>query len=133
MTTQFRTDKEIKSVNDFGQLPCDQVYNATLAITTNTPLTVPGGSVMGALSSFGDSASKSKVMAVIRVTENGQVWFAVNKTAAVPAGASFALGTSEIVNDSILMAKQVNVGDVLNFFAPAANTSVSVAFYALPS
>lgn len=133
MTTQFRTYQEIKGVNDFGQLYSDQIYNATLAITTNTQLTVPGGGVMGNLASYGDTLSKNKVKAVIRVSIGKEVWFAVNNTAAAPAGASFALATSEIIVDSVIMAKLVKVGDVLNFFAPAAAASVSVAFYAMPS
>ena len=133
MTTQFRTDKEVKGTTDFGQLYSDQIYNCTLSTTTNTQLTVPGGGVMGNMTSYGDSASSNKVMAVIRVSLAEQVWFAVNKTAGAPAGSSFAAATSEIIVDSILMAKVVKVGDVLNFYAPAANTSVSVAFYAMPS
>lgn len=132
MTRQFRTIQEIKGSNDFGQQYSDQIYNATLTAATDTTLTVPGGGVLGALSSFGDSNSKNKMMAVIRTT--GDVWVAVNQTAAVPAGASFASATSELVTNVMGKTYFVNVGDVLHFFSKAGTTpSISVAFYAMPS
>jgi hypothetical protein len=93
---------------------------------------VPGGGIMGALTSYATSSTANKVMAVIRTT--GDVWVAVNKTAAVPAGATFAKDTSELVTNAEMKAYLVNVGDVLNFFSKTATTpSVSVAFYAMPS
>lgn len=132
MTIQFRTIQEIKGSNDFGQQYSDQIYNATLAAATNTTLTVPGGGIMGALTSYATSSTANKVMAVIRTT--GDVWVAVNQTADVPAASTFAKDTSEIVSNAIEKAYLVNVGDVLNFFAKTATTpSVSVAFYAMPS
>lgn len=132
MTTSFRTIQETKGSNDFGQQYSDQIYNATLAAATNTALTVPGGGIMGGITSYGGTNNNNKMLAVIRVT--GNVWVAVNKTAAVPAGASFAKDTSELVTNTLDKAYLVNVGDVLNFFAPAATTpGVSVAFYAMPS
>lgn len=132
MTRQFRTIQEVKGSNDFGQQYSDQIYNATLAAATNTTLTVPGGGIMGAISSFGGVDDKNKVLAVIRTT--GNVWVAVNQTADVPNGSSFAQDTSELVTNVLDKAYLVKVGDVLNFFAPTATTpGVSVAFYAMPS
>ena len=87
---------------------------------------------MGAMSSADGSATRNKVLAVIRVTEAASVWFAVNKTAAVPAGASFAAATSEVITCQVMMARLVKVGDVLNFIS-AGTPGISVAFYALPS
>lgn len=130
MTKPFRSIQETKSYNDFGQQYSDQIYNATLAAATNTPLTVPGGGIMGAITSFGGTSDKNKVMAVIRTS--GNVWVAVNQTADVPAGSSFAKDTSELVTNTLDKAYLVNVGDEINFFAPSATTpSVSVAFYPL--
>lgn len=132
MTMLFRTQQEVKAINDFGQQYSDQIYNATLAAATNTQLTVPGGGAMGAITSFGGTNNKNKVMAVIRTT--GDVWVAVNQTADVPAGAAFAQDTSELVTNALGKAYLVSVGDVLNFFSKVGTTpSVSVAFYALPS
>ena len=132
MTTPFRTIQETKGSNDFGQQYSDQIYNATLVAATNTTLTVPGGGIMGAMTSFGGSSDKNKVLAVIRTT--GDIWVAVNQTADVPASGTFAKDTSELVTNVLDKAYLVNVGDVLNFFAKTATTpSLSVAFYAMPS
>lgn len=132
MTTPFRTIQETKGYNDFGQQYSDQIYNATLVAATNTTLTVPGGGIMGGVTSYGGSSDKNKMLAVIRTT--GNVWVAVNQTADVPAAGTFAQDTSELVTNTLDKAYLVNVGDVLNFFAPTATTpSVSVAFYAMPS
>lgn len=132
MTVPFRTIQEVKGHNDFGQQYSDQIYNATLTAATNTQLTVPGGGMMGVMTSFGGTNNKNKMLAVIRTT--GDVWVAVNKTADVPAAASFALDTSELVTNALDKAYLVNVGDVLNFYSKAGTTpSVSVAFYAMPS
>ncbi len=132
MTKQFRTIQETKAYNDFGQQYSDQIYNATLAAATNTTLTVPGGGIMGGMTSYASAADKNKVLAVIRTT--GNIWVAVNQTADVPSGGSFTQDTSELVTNTLDKAYLVNVGDVINFFAPTATTpSVSVAFYALPS
>lgn len=132
MTQTFRTTQETKGVNDFGQIYSDQIYNATLTAATNTQLTVPGGGVMGAITSFGGTSNKNKVRAVIRTT--GDVWVAVNQTADVPAGSSFVRDTSELVTNALEKCYDVNAGDVLNFFSKTGTTpSVSVAFYALTS
>lgn len=132
MTTNYRTIGETKGSNDFGQQYSDQIYNATLAAATNTQLTVPGGGIMGGMGSYNGSENRNKMLAVIRTT--GDVWVAVNATAAVPAGSSFAVATSELVTNVLDKAYFLNVGDVLNFFAKTATTpSVSVAFYAMPA
>ena len=86
---------------------------------------------MGGVTSYGTSGDKNKAYAVIKTT--GEVWVAVNKTAAIPVGATFALATSELVSVSEAKIYLVNVGDVLNFFAKGGTTpSISVAFYPLP-
>jgi hypothetical protein len=132
MTTPFRTFQETKGSNDFGQQYSDQIYNATLVAATNTTLTVPGGGIMGGITSYGGNDNSNKMLAVIRTT--GNVWVAVNQTADVPAAGTFAKDTSELVTNTLDKAYLVNVGDVLNFFAPTATTpGVSVAFYAMPS
>lgn len=132
MTQQFRTIQETKGENDFGQIYSDQIYNATLASATDTTLSVPGGGIMGAITSFGGTANKNKVRAVIRTS--GNVWVSVNAVADAPAGATFAKDTSELVTNFLDKAYDLNVDDVLHFFAPTGTTpSVSVAFYALQS
>lgn len=130
MTMQFRRTDEVKGINDFGQQYSDQIYNATLVSATNTTLTVPGGGIMGGLTSYSVTEGKNKAYVVIRTT--GNVWVAVNQTADAPAGGTFAQDTSELVTNALEKCYYVKVGDVLNFFAPTGTTpSVSVAVYQL--
>lgn len=129
MTTQYKSYNEVQTINEYGQAFCDQVYTATLTINTDTTVTVPGGATMGAPPAY----VNNKYMAVIRTTANSSVWMAKNATAAVPAGATFAASTSELINGTYAIAKYVQAGDVLHFFCASANVSVSVAFYSLPS
>lgn len=133
MTKQFRTIQETKGHNDFGQLISDQIYNATLAQNTATALTVPGGGIMGNITSYGESINKNYMLAVIRVNYGNTAFLTVNKTSAAPAGASFALATSEIITSDNPRAIRVAVGDIMSFFSTLATTSVSVSFYALAS
>ena len=130
MTTQYRYQNEVKTVTDFGQLPCSQIFSATLAATTDTALTIPGGGILGNMTS---QLNANKVLAVVRVSEGDEVWVAVNATAAVPAGASFASTTSEVITCQNVYAKYLSVGDELHFYTAGSTTSVSVAIYALNS
>jgi len=130
MTTQFRKYSLVQTTTDFGQLFCDQTFTATLAASTDTTLTVPGG---GANSGAPTTPSVNRAIAVIRVENSSQVWVAVNATAAVPAGATFAASTSELINSNQIFAKYVSVGDVLHFITPGTDIDVSVAIYALPN
>ncbi len=68
MTVQFRRTDEVKGINDFGQQYSRQIYNATLAAATNTQLTVPGGGIMGGITSYGSSIDKNK--AIFEATSN---------------------------------------------------------------
>lgn len=125
MTTLYKNYNEVQSFNDYGQQACTQIYTASLAATTDTTLTVPGGGIMGGIS----ATTTNGMIAVIRVENN--TWVALNQTAAVPAGATFAASGSELVTSGQSMAKVVDVGDVIHFYTATAGTDVSVAFYAL--
>lgn len=125
MTTLYKNYNEVQSFNDYGQQFCTQIYTASLNATTDTTLTVPGGGIMGGIS----ATTTNRMIAVIRVENN--TWVALNATAAVPAGATFATSTSELVTSSREFAKVVNVEDVIHFYTATAGTDVSVAFYAL--
>lgn len=121
-------------MNDYAQKFSDQNYSVTLSATTDTTLTVPGGGIMGAATSYNVEArtnGNNKVRAVIRCTSAKDVWMALNATAAVPAGNTFASTTSELVNGQYAVARDVIVGDVLHFYTGASNAVVSVSFYAL--
>lgn len=104
-------------VDDFGARFASLKYSSTLAISTDTSLTIPGNAQV--------------YKAVIKVKTNGAVWVALNATAAVPAGASFAATTSELITDAKSLCREVRAGDVLHFISAAANIDVSVVLYAV--
>lgn len=103
-------------VDDFGLLFPDLKYSAALAATTDTTLTIPGNA--------------PRYKAIIKVDSN-LVWVALNATAAVPAGMSFAATTSELVSDNKTLCREVRSGDVLHFYTATATTNVSVVLYAI--
>lgn len=103
-------------VDDFGLRFASLKYSAALAATTDTTLTIPGNA--------------QRYKAIIKVDIN-VVWVALNATAAVPAGTTFASTTSEIVQDNEPLCREVISGDVLHFFTATATTAVSVVLYAL--
>ncbi len=125
MTTLFTMTRDINGYNGFGLIPTDTQYSATLTVSTDTSLTVPTVFALGNSS----STLKAKLIAII-VSDPGQsVWVALNATAAIPVGASFATTTSAL-NPS---AYEVKGGDVLHFFTASAGVSVSVRFYWITS
>lgn len=101
-------------VDDFGLRFSTLKYSAALAATTDTTLTIPGNA--------------PTYKAVIKVDSN-LVWVALNATAAVPAGTSFASTTSELVSDNRALCREVKAGDVLHFYTATATTNVSVVLY----
>ena len=128
MTTQYKLQKDVAGYNGFGLQFCDQKYSASLAVTTDTTLTVPLNGAMGqALNTV------NKWLAVIQVEANASVWFALNAMAAVPAGATLALTTSDLIIGSQYYGVEVKAGDVMHFLAPVASTDILVKFYALPA
>ena len=122
MTTQYNVYKYVQGVNGYGLPFCDTIYSATLDASTDTTVTVPGASSM-----FEPAAGVPKYMAVFAYTADEDVFVAVNQTAAVPAGASFAATGSE----QNPKAKYVKAGDVIHVYTAASDVNVSIAFYAL--
>jgi hypothetical protein len=103
-------------VDDFGLNITDLKYSATLAATTDTTLTIPG--------------KAPRYKALMKVAENGVVWFALNQTATVPAGSTFAATSSELI-DAKPLCREVKAGDVLHFITATASTAISVVLYAV--
>lgn len=126
--TQYKIQKDVAGYNGFGLQFSNLKYSASLAITTDTTLTVPSSGAMGA-----PLNQVNKFLAVINVEANLSVWCALNATAAVPAGSTFAATTSDLIIGGQDYAREVKAGDVLHFFAPVAGTDVSVILYALPA
>ena len=104
-------------VDDFGLNISALKQSATLATATDTVLTVPGDA--------------RRYKAVITVESGGDAWLANNQVAEVPAGATFASTTSELIVGGDKLAREVKANDVLHFITSGANVSVSVVFYAI--
>lgn len=102
-------------IDDFGLRFSELKYSAALAVTTDTAFTVPGAA--------------SRYKAVIKVKNN--TWVALNGTAAVPAGSSFAATTSELILNTKPLCREVKAGDVLHFYSATATTDVSIVLYAI--
>ena len=122
MTTQYNVDSISKGVNGFGTPFCSQIYTATLKAATDTAIAVPLTAAMG----LPAATSFNKFLAVFGYVPAGEYWISVNGTAAAPAGANFALSTSEINPP----AKFCKAGDVIHAFCTAGG-DISIAFYAL--
>lgn len=128
MTTQYKLQKDVAGYNGFGLQFSDLKYSASLAITTDTTLTVPLKGSMGAALD-----TVNKWIAIIKVEANLSVWIALNATAAVPAGSTFALTTSDLIIGGQDYGVECKAGDVMHFLAPVAGTDIVVNFYALPA
>ena len=103
-------------VDDFGQQFASLKYNAAVAATTDTTLTVPGDA--------------RRYKALIKAGLDAEVWVALNQVADVPAGGSFAADTSELITINGEICREVVPGDVLHFYSTAGG-AVSVVFYAI--
>ena len=104
-----------QTVDDVGQLFATFKYSASLAASTNTTLTIPGAA--------------ARYKDVIKVESAGLDWVALNATAAVPAGATFAATTSELITDAKSLTREVEAADVLNFITAGSGIDVSVVLY----
>lgn len=106
----------------------DILYSATItAAAGDTTLTVPASAPMGA--PLGQQ--KNKWAAKIVTEQGSTVWYALNQTAAVPAGATFAAVSSELIPPETQVIRRVEAGDVMHFITADVNADVSVTFYAL--
>lgn len=103
-------------VDDFGHQFSNLLYNASVAATTDTTLTVPGAA--------------PRYKAVMKCGADAEVWVALNQVADVPAGAAFAADTSELIPVNGVLCREVAAADVLHFYSTAGG-DVSVVFYAL--
>lgn len=123
MTTKFNMSRDINGYNGFGLTFTDTAYSATLAINTDTSLTVPNAIGIGKQG----YATVAQTLAVFSFDPGQSVWVAVNTAAANPGGAAFAATSSEL-NPA---ARLVKGGDVLHFYCTTANVNVSVSFYSV--
>lgn len=104
-------------VDDFGFIFSTVKYSASLVMSTDTELTVP--------------SQHARYKAIIKCEADGVVWVALNATAAVPAGGTFATVSSEMVPVNGVLCREVKAADVLHFITAGSGIDVSVVFYAL--
>lgn len=122
MAQLYNVNEITRNSNGFGLPFSTNIYSARLAATTDTSLTVPGGSSLGK-----PMDNVNKFIAVFSYEADASVFVAKGTAAAAPAGAAFATTSSELNPP----AKIVEAGDVLHFFAIGADTDMTVALYAI--
>jgi hydrogenase maturation factor HypF (carbamoyltransferase family) len=129
--TQYKIQKDVAGYNGFGLQFSNTKFSATLGANSEKTITVP---LVGSMGAALDKVNKYlAIVSVYCATVEGEVWCALNATAAVPAGSSFAANTSDMIVQNKDYAREVKAGDVLHFISPQAATDVSVIFYALPA
>lgn len=116
---QYNVSGFFRGFSDLG-LPFSKVFNATLAAATDTSLTVPVVSGMGAI----NSQTQPKMLALFSYQSGADVWVALNTAASAPAGAAFA-DASSVLNPKY---KVVQAGDVIHAKC-TAGCSMSVEFF----
>jgi hypothetical protein len=122
MATNYNVDKTKSGVNGFGLPFCNTIYSVTLTASTDTTVAVPLTAAVGAPT----ATTFNKFMAVFSYSNAANVFVALNATATVPAGNTFAATTAEL-NPT---AKMVKSTDVIHFIS-SGTPSITVAFYAI--
>lgn len=122
MATNYIVDKTKSGVNGFGLPFCSTVYSVTLSANTDTSIAVPLTAALGAPT----ASTYNKFMAVFSYSSTANVFVALNATAAVPVGNTFAATTSELNPN----AKQVKATDTIHVIS-TGTPSVTIAFYAI--
>lgn len=120
--TQYDVNSWLQGVNGFGLPFSNTIYTSTLGAGVEATLTIPGSSGMG----VPNSRSKAQFVAVFSYEPSKKVYVAINGTAAVPVGNTFAASTSELNPP----AKTVKEGDVIHVIC-GAGADVSIALYAI--
>lgn len=118
--TNFDFNPNLGGINGFGSEFSNTVYEAKLAATTDTTLTVPSTSGLGRIGN-----KTPKLLAIFNYQNGATVFVAKGATAAPNAGGAFAANNS-VINPT---GRIVYAGDVLHFYA-LAQAEVTVEFQA---
>jgi len=121
--SQFILTRDINGYVGFGLPFSEMTFQATLATSTNTTLTVPTSLSLGRQG----NTTSAQFIAIFSFDPGTSVWVSNNTTANSPAGASFVQTNSQL-NPA---ARTVKAGDILNFYTPGIGVSVNVSFYSL--
>lgn len=127
MIIPYKIERDVGGYNDFGVQPSNLKYSATIAATTDTSLTIPGGASLGM-----PGGNKNRFLAVVKIEWGEEVWFAINEAASAPAGATFAETASELIVSSQDFGREVKTGDELHFYS-TPGAAISVVLYTLPA
>jgi len=112
MTTKFALSRDINGYNGFGLKFSDDKFGVQLAAGVAQSITVP--------------TQAAKYIAIFAYQPGGNVYVALNDTAAVYTG------TAASVNSEFNpVAREVSSGDTLSLITDDAQARVGVTFYAL--
>jgi hypothetical protein len=111
MSERLHGGRDDQGYNFFVPQMSTDIYNVSLATSTEATMTVP--------------SNATKWVASFSYQGGTVVWVAINNTAAVPAGATLAAANS-VLNPGTLL---LNAGDVIHMITPSASAEVSVALY----
>jgi len=112
MPTKLGFGRDIQGFNTFARAPSTNKFSATLAAGVHSTITVP-------------SSAQNWIAYFSYETPTANVWVAINGTAAVPAGGTFAASTSERNPAEYLL----KAGDVIDAISADATVDVGVALY----
>ena len=104
-----------QTIYEFGFVFTPLLYSVTVLANGQATLNIPN--------------SSSRFKAIMKISGNSEMWVALNRTAYPPTGNTFAITTSELINQNNL-CREVKGGDVLHFSC-STNTDLSIALYAL--
>ncbi len=105
--------RDVQGYNAYAPAFSTNSYSASMTIGSEQTITVP--------SNF------KNWIAVFAYEPGSVVWVALNTTAAVPAGASLAATSSELIPS----ARMVSAGDVIHVITASTTAEVSVSLYAV--
>jgi adenosine/AMP kinase len=125
MSTFYNINRWLNGFNGFGLAFTVDNYTVSLSASTDTTLTVPTIFIPGI--TYASSVIPCIAIISYDVATPADVWVALNATAAIPAGHTFAISNSTLNPN----ARVVNAGDVIHFFTATANTEVCVSFYGI--
>jgi len=123
VATKLALTRDVNGYNGFGLKPSDTNISATLTASTDTTFTVPGSDAIGGC----NYQIKSRWLAIFSFDVGSSVWVAINHTAAIPVGASFA-ATNSFLNPA---GVEVQEGDVIHCYTTQTGVDVSIRLYSL--
>jgi hypothetical protein len=119
----YNVNRQIQGVSGFGRQFPTIIYSATLAGSTEEHFTIPSSSVIGGMNS---TYTNPRYLIVFGYKQATEFWVAINATAAVPAGGTFASSTAELLPS----AYEVKAGDVVSVIS-AAGGDISISIYGM--